>query len=28
VGEQMDEKDGLEQIYELSAEKYQSTIEF
>jgi len=26
VGEQMDERDGLEQIYELSAEKYQSTI--
>jgi RimJ/RimL family protein N-acetyltransferase len=26
VGEQIDEKDGLEQIYELSAEKYQSTI--
>jgi RimJ/RimL family protein N-acetyltransferase len=26
VGEQMDEEDGLEQIYELSAEKYQSLI--
>ena len=26
VGEQMDEKDGLEQIYELPAAKYQSTI--
>jgi RimJ/RimL family protein N-acetyltransferase len=26
VGEQMDEEDGVEQIYELSAEKYQSLI--
>jgi len=26
IGEQIDEKDGLELIYELSAEKYQSTI--
>jgi len=26
VGEQLDEEDGLEQIYELSAEKYQSLI--
>ena len=26
VGEQIDEKDGLEQIYELPADQYQSTF--